>query len=48
MTTKPSITATKMTGYKDKKLHVTMGDFEGTIGQKRFKLSTRGPVPVVI
>jgi len=44
MTVKSSITATKMTGYKDIQHQITMGNFEDTIGQMRFKWSIKWPI----
>jgi len=40
---KSSITATKMTEYKDIQSQITMGDFEDPIGQMRFKWSIKWP-----
>jgi len=48
MTVKSIITTTKMTGFKNVQCQITIGNFEDTVGQMRFKWSTNGPVPVVI
>ena len=42
MRMKSSITATKMTGYRDI-CHISMGNFENAIGQMRFKWSIKWP-----